>query len=69
MSFSMASLLLHSDGVPPAARNSLRAALSAPAAERADALLSAARILHRETELECEDVRELVDLSPCGSCE
>jgi hypothetical protein len=69
MSFSMASLLIHSEGVSPAARSELKAALDAPEESRAERLLSAARILHRETELECDEVRELVDLSPCGTCD
>jgi hypothetical protein len=65
----MASLLIHSDGVPRAARLQLKAALDAPEGSRAEKLLSAARILHRETELECDEVRELVDLAPCGTCD
>ncbi len=69
MSFSLAPLLLHSDHVPATARRALRAAYDAPADERTPHLESAARILYRELdELDCSDARELVGLSPEGSC-
>lgn len=68
MRFSMAPLLIHSDAVPPEARNALQAAsLAAP--ERRDAQLeSAARVLYRETGLDCGEARELVGLPPGGGC-
>ena len=68
MSFSMARLLLHSDHTPAEARDALQAAYEAPEDRRGELLESAARILHRETQLDCADVRELVDLSPEGTC-
>ena len=67
MSISMASLLMHDDQVPPAARRALRAAHDEAGGKRVEGLRSAARILIAETDLDCEDVRELVDLGPdCG---
>ena len=67
MSFQMASLLLHSEHVPLAAREALRAARDGARERRAELLESAARILHRESGVACTDARELVDLLP-GSC-
>ena len=62
MAFTMAPLLIHDHEVPLQAREALRVALeSAP--PRAEMLLSAARILHIETDLDCRDALELVDLS------
>lgn len=62
MSFSMASLLAHSEHVPVAARQALLAARGA-AGEQRDALLhSAARILFTESGIACPDALELVDL-------
>jgi hypothetical protein len=68
MTFSLAPLLLHSDHVPPTVRRALRAAHEAPAHERTPHLESAARILHRELDLDCSDARELVGLSAQGTC-
>ncbi len=68
MSFSVAPLLLHSDHVPLTARHALRAAYDAPVEERTTHLESAARILHRELDLNCVDARELVGLFAEGSC-
>jgi len=68
MSFSFAPLLLHTDQVPATARHALRAAYDAPIEERTPHLESAARILHRELDLDCIDARELVGLSAEGSC-
>lgn len=65
---SFAPLLLHGDLVPPGARAALRSAYAAPEANRADLLHSAARVLARETDLDCGDVRELVGLSADFSC-
>ena len=72
MGFSLASLLVHHDAVPPAARAALRAVTEAPDEHRTQALERAASVLYRETELDCEDVRELVGLgdsayAPCDS--
>jgi hypothetical protein len=62
MSFAMASLLAHSEHVPTAAREALRAASNVGPEDRQDLLESAARILHREAGVECCDALELVDL-------
>jgi hypothetical protein len=67
MSLSMASLLVHSQVLPPAARDALSAAHHGPPEGRLAQLESAARILHDEVGLGCEDARELVDL-PYGEC-
>lgn len=67
MSFSVAPLLIHSEIVPPAARAALRAAQHRSSTERSGYLQSAARILHHELALECDDARELVGLPP-GNC-
>jgi hypothetical protein len=68
LSFSVAPLLLHTDQIPATARHALRAAYDAPIEERSSHLESAARILHHELDLDCEDARELVGLSAQGSC-
>jgi hypothetical protein len=68
MTFSLAPLLLHSEQVPLTARHALRAASEAPIEERTSFLESAARILHRELDLNCGDARELVGLSTTGCC-
>ncbi len=71
MRYSMTPLLIHSAGVPETARSALRAALDAPPAsvEQHALLESAARILHSETELDCDDVRELVTMGGARLCE
>jgi len=63
--FSLAPLLVHSEAVPPAAREALRAAIVASPDRRDAELESAARILYTDTELDCRDARELVGLSGC----
>jgi hypothetical protein len=68
MSLSMAPLLMHGDLVPAGAREAIRAAYAEPAACRSARLESAARILRRETGLDCRDVRELVGLEEHGDC-
>lgn len=68
MSLSMSSLLVHDLQVPAAARALLAGLRDAPESERFEAQKSAARILMDETNLDCSDVRELVDLPDCG-CE
>jgi hypothetical protein len=68
MSLSMAPLLMHSEQVPAQAREALRIAYEASPADRSARLESAARILHRETGLDCRDVRELVGLPKDGDC-
>ena len=67
MTFSITSLLLHSDSVPVRARAALRAAYASPLDQRSPHLESAARILYLELDLDCSDARELVGLSDAGS--
>ena len=62
MSFKMASLLVHSDDVPPSAREALKAAHEGGADNRVQLLEAAARILHDEVGIGCSDALELVDL-------
>ena len=64
----MAELLLHSNDVPQAARVAITSALSAPADERHLSLMEAARILHYDVGLDCEDARELVGLADSCGC-
>jgi hypothetical protein len=68
MSFSVTPLLLHSEYVPVTARRALRVAYESPIEDRTPLLESAARILHRELDLDCSDARELVGLSTAGNC-
>ena len=68
MRFSIAPLLLHSEQVPATVRRALRAAYDGPDEERRQHLESAARILHRELDLDCSDARELVGLGADGGC-
>ncbi len=67
MAFSFAPLLVHSEAVPVAVREALRAAGVADPEQREGKLQEAARALYRETDLECSDARELVGL-PDGAC-
>lgn len=67
MSFSLVPLLLHSPDLPANVREALLAAHVSEPEEREDRLVAAARLMHRETQLECADVRELVGL-PAGGC-
>jgi hypothetical protein len=66
--FTIAPLLLHSDAVPQAAREALKAGLYGPPAQREAELQSAARLLYAEADIPCEDARELVGLEPGGCC-
>ncbi len=66
MSFSMGSLLVHSEQVPVAARAAIRAAQEGARPNRLALLESAARILHLEAGVACADARELLDLQPGG---
>jgi hypothetical protein len=68
MSFSMAPLLLHRPDIPATVRHALRAALDGPVEQRTRHLESAARTLYRELDLDCDDARELVGLSPGETC-
>ncbi|HEX3775526.1 MAG TPA: hypothetical protein VHV51_13735 [Polyangiaceae bacterium] len=66
MAFSIAPLLIHSHAVPAKAREALRYASTAPAEHRKTALASAARVLHAEAALDCDDALEIVGLQ--GDC-
>ena len=65
----MGGLLIHSQDVPDSAREALLSARSAPAAERRSMLLQAAKILHLDLGLDCEDAVELVGLGGDGECD
>ena len=67
MSFSMAPLLMHSPDLPSALRDELRAAYAVEPAHRDAHLVTAARMIHAELDVECRDARELVGL-PAGCC-
>jgi hypothetical protein len=67
MSFTMASLLAHSEQIPISVRSALRSAHQGPPERQRQLRESAARILHREVGVDCRDARELVDLQP-GDC-
>ena len=69
MAFSLAPLLMHSDSIPPNAREALRSASVAPAEQRKSALVSAARILYSETSIDCRDAMEIVGLQGGCGCE
>ena len=64
----MAELLIHSDDVPLAARTALATALQGPVELRREQLTLAARILHQDSGLPCEDACELVGLADDCSC-
>jgi hypothetical protein len=68
MSFTMVPLLMHSDAVPAVARDALKAAYSAPPERRDAELLSAVRVLYRETDLDCGEAKDLVGLTSCATC-
>ena len=60
MGLSIAPLLIHDERVPEEARDALRAATTGPVERRSAALESAARVLYRETDLDCAEVRDLI---------
>jgi hypothetical protein len=68
MSLSLVPLLLESDDVPALARRALREAYGASPEERTPHLETAARSLHRDLGLDCDDARELVGLAEGGTC-
>jgi hypothetical protein len=62
--FTMAPLLIHSAHVSADAKSALRAALATSSdVEAEEHLVSAAKIIYAETDLDCSDVRELVGLA------
>jgi hypothetical protein len=54
------NLLLLSDSVPTAAKQALLAAKKAPPDRREKHLLHAAKALQRGTDLDCEEIRDLI---------
>jgi hypothetical protein len=68
MSLSMAPILMYDEQVPGEVRDAIRSAYEGPPQLRSAKLESAARILYRETDLGCGDVRELVGLPDEGDC-
>jgi hypothetical protein len=68
MPFSLAPLLIHNPAVPARAREALRAGTSGPPEQRYQELELAARVIYRETELDCGEARDLVGLSDSGCC-
>jgi hypothetical protein len=68
MAMSLLPILIHSDAVPNEARHALIQASALAEGERTEALESAARVLYRQTDLNCADVRDLLGLSsgPCS---
>jgi hypothetical protein len=66
--YSMASLILHHDGIPAAAREALRAAQESPGERRLELLGLAAHVLHTEAGIACPDALELVDLQTSTPC-
>jgi len=62
MAFSRSPLLIHSEAVPLHVREAMRVASSALPEVRNEKLAAAAHLLHRETGLDCRDVRELLGL-------
>jgi uncharacterized protein (UPF0147 family) len=63
MALAMSALLIHDEQVPEEARRAVKAAYEAPPEQRTELLVSAARVLHRTTDLPCDDVREIFDLA------
>jgi hypothetical protein len=66
--FSILPLLVHSHAVPAGAKRALLAAQHSSPELRAKALVSAARVLHQETGLECRDVLDMVGLDAAEAC-
>lgn len=69
MGLNLSELLIHSEAVPRRAREALRAASFAPPERRKAELESVARILLRETDLDCCDTRDLLGLPPVSRME
>jgi hypothetical protein len=65
--FSILPLLVHSHAVSASAKSAIQAAQSSAPEMRAQALASAARVLHQETGLECSDILDIVGLD-AGTC-
>jgi hypothetical protein len=68
MSFTVARLLIHSDGIGAGTRDAVEAAYAAPPESRSAMMESAARTLHHETGLGCDDVREIFGLPDDYGC-
>jgi hypothetical protein len=65
--FSILPLLVHSHAVSASAKSAIIAVQRSAPEMRAQALASAARVLHQETGLECSDVLDIVGLD-AGAC-
>lgn len=68
MAFSISRLLLHSNSVPPEARDALRSALESEPEHKEAWLQRAFSLLHDTTDIDCRDARELVGLEPSEGC-
>jgi plasmid stability protein len=67
MAISMMPLLIHSESLSNEVRAALKAAVVAAPEVRPAQLETAARMLHRESSLDCREVRDLMGLGPkCG---
>lgn len=68
MAISMMPLLIHSEALSHEVRAALKAAVVAAPDARSAELETAARLLHRESALDCTDVRDLMGLGPKHGC-
>lgn len=66
MNLSMIPLLMHSPDLPAEVRHALSAAQAADPEQRDDHLVVAARLMHDQLAVDCNDARELVGLLPGG---
>ena len=69
ISVSMIALLVHSSAVPAAARRFLHAALHGPVEAQTQAKQEAGRIILRETDLTCVEVKDLLALTSGCLCD
>ena len=63
MGMSMIPLLLVSDSISAQARDALREVVHAPPHERPEKRMAAARLLFQETDLACDEVKDLMGLT------
>jgi plasmid stability protein len=68
MGLSITPLLIHSEAVPPEARDALKSAFLGPQETRRAQLETAARAIFLSTDLDCREAREIVGLDSSGSC-
>ncbi len=67
MGLSLTPLLIHSEDVPPRARRALLMAQDGPPEQRQAHLELAARVLVRETGIDCRDAQDLLGM-PLRRC-